>query len=204
MPFVPATNVMRAAIELLWAGQRVVNVLNFLKPGAVTGPDLVGMANALHTWWTTYIKPLTSADAALQTITVTDQSNPSAESFVLAISPPEVGSDGAGSVPNNVAVVCTLRTLFRGRSYRGRVYFPALKFSHLEDNNHVFLATATGIAAAYANLSTVEAATVTTHVIVSRFANHAPRATALMTLVDNYVVDPTVDSQRRRLPLRGD
>ncbi len=204
MAFVPAVNVMKAAITLLWGGQRVVNVLNFLKGSTVTQADLEGLANALLTWWNTSVRPNTSSDAALQSIVTTDQSNQSAPSFTIQISPVAPGGEPGGTVSNNVAVVVSLRTGFRGRSYRGRVYVPGIRNTHLVDQNHVYDAFAVALAAQYAALSTVEAATTTTHVIVSRFANKAPRATAIMTEVTSYVTETTVDSQRRRLPLRGD
>lgn len=203
MAFIPAVNVMKVALELVQDSQLMALTFNFLKGSAVVPADLSAMATAMATWYTTYLKPQLVNTCSLTGVRVTDQTNLSAPSFFLPISPPEAGTLAGTPEPNNVAVVVTERTNFRGRSYRGRNYVPGQGQNQQVSPTIIALGQATALAGAWAQLSTVETATSTLHVVVSRYANGAPRLSAVMSEITSYTVDQKYDSQRRRLAGRG-
>lgn len=203
MSFIPAINVMKGTLEWTLAGQVVVITLNFQKGTAVAQIDLQNLANALLTWWTTRLKPQMVASAVLTGIRTADQTSVNGPTYFLPVSPGQPGTDAGTAQPSNVAACVTFRTGQRGRSFRGRCYLPALSQNNQVDAGHMTSGKAVDIATAFANLTDVETSEGVQQVVVSRYSNGAPRATALTTTVESYVVDTVYDSQRRRLPLRG-
>lgn len=104
-------------------------------------------------------------------------------------------------MPNNVALVMSLRTGIRGRSYRGRVYVGGIPESNALGNNALaayrdalvdryddLLIFAVGIGIPDAQL-----------VVLSYFANGVVRASPVATPVSSVTADTRFDTMRRRM-----
>lgn len=190
--------------------QRVENTLWF---DFGVSPDLAGLntlADDLIAWWGASYAPLVSSGVQLREVVCTDQSSPTGPQVTVA---PAVGLFGANTSPpkpSNVSVTVSFRTALRGRSYRGRNYIVGLTNDTMTLNtlNVGFIGDAID---AYAALLPAGAAGITPQwVVASRFSgvdaqHHAiPRVTGIATPIETVtIVDAIVDSQRRRLPGRG-
>jgi hypothetical protein len=200
MGFVPVPNGVRVSIEFILDGLTVVITLSFLGQQPADAAKLVQLAQAVEGWIATDLSSLLSEDISATTVKAQALDSESAPSIVWPISPPIAGEDPAEPLPANVALVTTFQTSKRGRSYRGRVYTPGLPSNALT-NAYVFNgAGAAALSAVYAALSTVEAATEMTHVVISRRADGAPRTTGVATPITAYRTGVVPDTQRRRLP----
>lgn len=195
---------------MLWDGQKIENTLWF---DVGTVPDVVSMEpvlEGLFTWWTDHYALNCSETVSLREIVVTSMH--SSTGPVLSFSPPtlETGDVSEDSLPNNVALTVSFRTALRGRSFRGRNYYAGLTANQVTGNT-VNSISAASIRDIYQDLVTGDMADIGTLVIASRFSGvdpdtgkPIPRDEGVATPVTSIViVDPVVDSMRRRLPGRG-
>lgn len=108
-------------------------------------------------------------------------------------------ASGIGSpVPNQSALVCSLRTPNRGRSYRGRIFFPVVSAQYVADALNVSVTLSTLVSAAVTTLPTYLAAVSGTLVVASRYNGGAARAVGVATPVTETIVNTRTDTQRRR------
>ena len=211
MPFVPVPNTAEVELRMTLDSQRIENTLYFFN---AAGPDPTSMnllAAELETWWINEAAPLLPADVALREIVVTDLTAANSFQITRGITPPEPGTLGQPALPNNVTLAVSFRTAIRGRGYRGRNYVPALTEGQVV-NNTVAGATVTDWATAYASILTDPgiAGAGWVWVVASRYLGVDSNGKPIPRVVGNaepitsvVVTDATVDSQRRRLPGRG-
>lgn len=203
MPFVPVPTTLQYNLRFSCAGQQIENVLNF----SYADSDFATAAAALY--------PLVRDElwASLRTALSNQISNTgsylvdlSSETGPVATFGPFTSPSGQSAIfaaPNNAAFVVTHRTASRGRSFRGRSYVSGIPADQIAASrvSSGFLSIAVS---AFNNMRDEAEAAGFPFVIVSRFINGAPRVTGLATPVTACVsVDDAVDSQRRRLPGRG-
>jgi hypothetical protein len=211
MPFVPVPLTVAVEIRYLLDEQHIENTLYFRGLGAPTISSLTGVINGVEAWWVDNMAPLLCDTLDLVEIVATDIS--SASGPQLALPPVSVsgGALGQPALPNNVTLAVSFRTASRGRSFRGRNYIPVLTEGQVV-NNTVGDAAVDGFQAAYEALRIAAGDFTPEHewVVVSRFSGvdsdkkPIPRTTGIATPVTSVVVvDPVIDSQRRRLPGRG-
>lgn len=203
MPFIPVPNVVRSSLIYLADNQVIVNTLHFYKAGGVVLADMQALNTALHTWFTASLRgtlPSTTALSAINTVLLDSASSPSS---LLAISPLEAGTAGAGAMPYNVAWCASLRTSLRGRNFRGRWYHPGVPTNQVVAPSSFLAAAMSGIQAALGQLLTPANVANFAWVIASRYFNKLPRVTGVANNVTAVTGDLTLDSQRRRLPGRG-
>jgi hypothetical protein len=203
MAFVPISSTVQLEYLQRQDGQAVENVVNYrLLGGVPTVGDINVLCAAAVAWWNTNLKPLTASNVSLVGVKAT--------SLQSAISPvveyltglPISGTALGTALPNNVTVVTRLATDARGRSYRGRVYHVGLTTSHVTGNT-VNAAIRASLVAAWTAAFTLGASPSWFLVVASRVTNGAPRVNGIKTDVTGVSVNPTIDSQRRRLPERG-
>ena len=210
MPFVPVPDSVEVEMRMLLDAQHIENTLYFNQVGGWTIADMTALANALLIWWTTQYSDQASVQLSLNEIKVTDLSSATASTVTVpAPTPHPVGSDAFQALPNNCTVCVSIRTNLRGRSFRGRNYYAGIS-ENVVDQNTVQAAALAVILAAYNGLFTVASTLGVDWVVVSRFSGvdaagkPIPRTTGISTLVASVaIVDPVIDSQRRRLPGRG-
>jgi len=118
------------------------------------------------------------------------------------------GDISGGSLPNNVTLTTKFGSGLTGRSNRGRVYTPAIPRSSVATAavNEVTAEVAGDFSSSWGNFfndligGTDNAAR---HVVVSYCFNNTWRTVANVVGVISYSTNQTLDSQRRRLPERG-
>lgn len=211
MPFVDVPNTVMVELRMTCDLQQVENTLWFDLGAVPTAPAMSDLLDALLDWWNSEIAPLVNVDVQLRELVATDMSTISGPQVSLT---PDTGGLGLLSeelLPNNVSLTVSFRTGFRGRSFRGRNYVIGLSRTQINGST-VLEAVVDGFQAAYTALIAAAVTGGATWVVASRFSGvnpttgkPIPRAEGIATPVTTVVVvDAFVDSQRRRLPTRGD
>lgn len=203
MDYIPVPNT--AQLELIGTldGQRIQNVLHYVKATPWNASQLQQLCASGVNKWNVHIKPLVAAAFSLVLTRATDLSSQTGEVVTYSTGLPLSGQVGIAPVPNNVALVFTKRTALRGRSYRGRIYHAGLTTSQVT-NNTVVVGAVNNLLTAWTQFM---ALSITDDepllCVVSRHNNGQARVTGVATLVTNLTTDGQLDSQRRRLPGRG-
>jgi hypothetical protein len=202
-PFIPALHTIKMAIVHSLAGQNVVNVLHIRDTlGAPDRTRATTLADALATSWVTNIMASLSNDLRLSHIdwTILDsQTSPAGRTGEAGVS----GSINSPSEASNVALVYTLRTALRGRSYRGRLYIGGIPQSQRADAVTASIGWADGLAAGFSLLISDMFDVDAEPVVVSYQHNKVITNPAHVETVDHFTTDYYFDSQRRRLHGRG-
>lgn len=202
MAFIPVPNTMKLVFEWLIAGQIVAVTISVEKASAVTPTDLQNAALTLEDWWTATGRPFQTAQSSLVRTTATDLTSSTGSVYDNPITP-TAGTAAGTAAPNNVALVSSFKTANRGRSYRGRAYWPCIPTSQLVNPVTVQTAYAADLATAVGTLLTDLETQGYTPVIVSRQENNVVRTTGVTTPITAIEVETNLDSQRRRLAGRG-
>jgi len=207
MAFVPATNVLEVALEGQYPnGQRVVNVLHFLRNLAWTLEALLDFLDALQTAWDANVRALVSNQVSLTRIAGRDLTTQEGIVGEVNIPQPHSGSVSSPAMAAHTTLAIKSFSGFAGRSRRGRSYWWGLSEGQVAGDFIVTPAVAVSIINAWvAMIEATETATATEHVIVSKISEGALRSSALVSQVIGYSLeDFRVDTQRRRLVGEGD
>lgn len=166
--------------------------------------NVAAASEALYNAWNTHIMPQLSSGVALQSTVVfglSDLITPVGVTF-----PPTLSSGGVSSptLPNNVALCITKYTAFRGKSFRGRFYLPGIPDNARNGANQISDAYRGNLQTALNGMLAELISAGYPPAVVSRYANKAPRTTGIATHIVSWGPrDLVLDSQRRRLPGRG-
>lgn len=202
-PYIPVANVAKGEVIMDQDGQEVVNVFHFLSDVGWDDSRLAGLCDMLSSWWEGSIQTAYPAEYSLRSVKCTDLTTQTAATAQTDFSPPTFGGDSASEpLPNNVSVVIKWITGKRGRSYRGRTYYPCLTTVMVAANR----LTVGGLATVSAAAGALFAEAVSRQwwpVVVSYCHDGAWRTSADVTRITSYGVNEVLDSQRRRLPERG-
>jgi len=201
--FIPAYDCCRTVMQYEIFGQTVENVHYFRQSGGFTGEELDALNSSITTAWAANLRPLLPPQATLQQIISTAQEVPSGvqDTDIVAVA----GSNADDSINAlNATLAIKFSTGQSGRSYRGRMYWPALVGVEVLDNevsssyvNDIVSALESFFGAIFSDVGAQ-------HVIVSYQQDCEWLTTAVSTFVTGYgVADRHVDSQRRRLSGRG-
>lgn len=211
MPFIPVPNTAEVELVQVLDGQRIENTLYVAQSTAWDAPALNQLCDIVAAWWTANMAPIVSDQVTLITVEATSLESNTAPVGANTTGTPSIGLQGE-PVPNNCALAVSFRTALRGRSFRGRNYVAGLAEADV-NRSHVDATLVLQVQDAYnAFLTAVSDAPVGgTWVVVSRFSGvdsagrPIPRGTGIATpVVSALVTDDVIDSQRRRLPGRGD
>lgn len=204
MAFVPVANTAQFELRYTAAGQDCANTLYFRRIGGWDGPGLSNACESLWGWWKTTLAPSVSNAVVLREVYGFDLSTADGPTGTYAGIPPASGGDTSPLLPNNVSIAVSFRTARRGRAYRGRNYFLGLT-EGVVTNSTVAEARLTSIVSAYLALALEDDVIPGgTWVVCHRYSGRTPLTTGTAEpITDVVIVDPIVDSQRRRLPGRG-
>lgn len=203
MEFVPAFNTCEAELRFTLNGEKVENTLYFQRAEGWPITVMTSLGTALTTWWSTAFASAVTSQMSLREVYVTDLTTQDGPAFPVIPASPVVGAQGGNPFPNNVALCVSFRTSNRGRSARGRNYYAGFVEGQIV-SQQVTTSMVNGIVDAYMDLIPLAESLDATWVVCSRVHNKVPRTTATLYLIRAAtVVDRTVDSQRRRLPGRG-
>lgn len=200
MPFVGNADVAEAHMRYTWNGQIVENVLHFLKTGGFDATALSDLGTMLRTWHASNLRGTQSNGATNDDILTKSLGYESAPSYVTAGG--NAGTLTSASQPNNVTAAIKLVSAFSSRSTRGRVFHVGLTQSQVTGST-LTSAAVSALQAAYAALIAAATSAGIEWGVYSRVYLGVPRDEGLFTPILSVSVDPTTDSQRRRLPGRG-
>lgn len=178
----------------------VIVIYVCLDAGHTPSPtELANVAGACNSWMTADMMPILSRDLTLQQVQATDTSSITGAQVTLDHIPGTAGGIAQPSLPSQVAVVCTLYTALRGRSFRGRSFIPGIPLGYQDvDANSVSTAGVSNITNSYNALDTRLTPIAAHQEVMSRTASHIRRVTAVGTPVTTRVVNNRFDTLRRR------
>jgi len=205
MPFVAVPATIKASLFYTFAGQQVMNRIYVSHPATLPSEaDCQAVANTVAAWWTGNVKALVSNTLALREVQAVSVAEPNGPQATFSAGLPSAGDSIIAPLPNNVAFCVSLRTGLAGRSARGRWYWMGLVENQV-DGNEVTTGVVASIVAAIDNLLSALAGGGVQPVIVSFNSGGGPRpgGPVKFFITDALAVDSVVDSQRRRLPGRG-
>lgn len=211
MPFVPAANTAEFELIQTLDGQRLENTLYGRTVAPWTAAQISAVCDSLAAWWTANMRPLLSDQIELVAVEGTSLESATAPVGANTTGTPSIGALDE-SIPNNCSLAISFRTALRGRSFRGRNYIAGIPVASVL-RSHVEPGLVDSITAAYNALPDAfsDGLSGALWVVVSRFSGvdvdgrPIPRVTAVTTPITGaHVVDDVIDSQRRRLPGRGD
>lgn len=204
MAFVPFENTIKAEMIYTWNAERCENVLYYQFEEAVTEAALLDLADALRSIEDTNLKIHRTSAAQLELIRTTDMTVDNGIGVDIPIVPPIAGTVAGGSAPNNVSWAIKKNSPRRGRSYRGRIYHIGMPLAGFS-GSLVGSTFRSETLEDYENLlSVVGTLGVYDMIIASRIADGVERAVGEKTIVTSLSADDVLDSQRRRLPGRGE
>lgn len=203
MPFIPVPQVCQAEMIYRWDNAIVENVHHFYGESPFTVTEMTDLGEFLINWWDTNLQASAPTNLQLINVRLTDLTTDTSPVVNVVTGLPLTGSAVSPSLPNNVTCVFTKRTQFRGRSFRGRTYHIGLNEAEVTGNT-VGSGTVSAYIVIYNYLLSPTINDFTWELsVVSRYTDNAPRAFGLATAVLTFTSDGIVDSQRRRLPGRG-
>lgn len=194
-----------AEIDMLYTynGQLVMNRFHVKREGAWDSAMLNTLAAAFITWFDTFMKSGASNGLTLNAVRATDLSTANNPQVIVTTGLPSTGTGGTADLPNNVTVAVKWTTGLRGRSARGRTYHLGLHSNQIAVNT-VVTGSIAGLKAAYEELiAAVEGASDGVLSVLSERTGNAPRTEGIAYQIVGVDINPTLDSQRRRLPERG-
>lgn len=204
MEFIPVPYGMMGEMRYTQDQQKVENVFWFKAPEPQPSPsNLAAVGAILFNWWDDHLKTIQASACTLREIYVTDQSNQFGGMYTYSTNLPAAAASVQPPAPNSVTLCISLRTQQRGRSFRGRSYVIGLT-NNIIVNSHVTPQGTSAWLNAYDALIAESGTAGYQLCICSRFTNKLPRAEGVLTeVVDAVLVDDTVDTQKGRLPGRG-
>lgn len=202
MSFIPWPNGVQLCFDFLSSGQSWQVCIALRKSaGAPTTTDLQDIADAAANWWNTSMKNNIENSSTLTQTRATDMT---AEGGPVRYHLSGVAGAIAGTdLPLSAALVTSMRTEKRGRSYRGRVYMSGHPQSILTNQVDVGAGPAANLTTSWLALQTTLDALGFDTVVVSRQHNGVVTNPAELNEVVQMITDLHLDSQRRRLAGRG-
>lgn len=194
MPFVAIPDTIQVDMVNSLGGQTVVWGWQWEKAGGFSMSVAESFADEIFVWWDEQIKPLLSANLTLDIIRLTDLSSSTGFVIEWTTQLPEAHTGVEPSLPGSAAAVVSFKTGNRGRAFRGRCYIPGLMETDVNVNT-LTPAFITALGAAFnvsASLGTLIGAD---QVVASRTTDPG-----FTTPVIDWIVRPTVKTQKRRLP----
>lgn len=202
MTFIPVPNSASLCFFFVTAGQNWQTCITVEKVGgAPSEGDLQDLADLGYDWWVANMDTNQGTAAGLAEVRATDLTSESAPSRSNVTG--GYGAGGAGILPLGTALVASLRTPLRGRSYRGRMYWGGLAASGQSTSTECTTAYAGYIASAIVQLLADFVTAGWKGVVATKQHNGAVVNPADTSDISTVIVDTKYDSQRRRLAGRG-
>lgn len=202
MAFIPVPSGIQLCFLFTASAQNWQFCLTLKKSaGSVTTTDLSNVTGIAETWWTNELKDKLAAQVTLNEVVATDITSQGAPQDRETVG--TAGTATGGSLPLNCALVISLRTAKRGRSYRGRVYLSGLTLTNTNNVNQIDATKITDILGDFNSLQADLDAGGYDIVVASKQHNGVTTNPAETNEVTSFVIDANIDSQRRRLTGRG-
>jgi hypothetical protein len=203
MAFIPTASTVRVDALQDLDGQHCENTLWYFSAGdSIDVTWMIALGTAINSIFTTFFPPFHPSEWVYRGCVVTDQSSESAPA-VNVVTSATPGTNESDMLPGNVSWAIKFSTTGRGRSSRGRNFFCGLPRDQV-NNNALDSIFAGSVISAYEQFLIPTLDLDAALVVVSHQLAGAPRSAGLaQPVVAITYTDLTVDSQRRRLPGRG-
>jgi len=204
MAFVAAPNIIEVQLRYTLQGERAMNRFHVHVGTGPTEAQCALTALEVAGWWDTNVKSLVSTEMSLREVFCKGLAHENDVQATFSAGLPSAGTHAIDPLPNNVALCVSLRTGLTGRSARGRWYWCGLT-NDQADGSHIVTGVGTSIVAAIDALKDTIEGLGLQWMIVSFQNAGVPRVggPVYFQVNDALIVDDTLDSQRRRLPGRG-
>jgi len=194
--FTPMAN----TIKVTWVGHRALDLRNMVhcyqySGSAPTETQLASLNAELISNLLPKLVPISCSDLVWESVTSRDMATATGAQKTTAITSGGQGTAAGFSNPGNVAYAASWRTGHPGRRYRGRTYLTNMSEGET-----------TGDTITSGLLSTITAFAIEFLVprVLGAFKSAVgSRVGQFSTPITGFVLDPTLDSQRRRLAGRG-
>jgi len=196
IPFIDTAEVVFLGAN---SGNATYITMGFQRPGGFSTSDLDDLGVALDTWYHDNLIGQLGVAQSFAAIKITDLSSPAGPVALHAMDAPLSGTHTGDTIPVQVAMVVSLYTNSRGRSYRGRNYIPGLTLNQMVDGSNWGTSSLSAMNLAYRNLIVDLGGLGFNLVILSRFNAGVRRTIGVSTLVTNAVAKAPVGTQRRRV-----
>lgn len=200
MPFIPVDETVRCALTFEDnAGNQAVNVLHFMRDESpVTIPDMLALTVVIESWlgsdWADYAATTWRA-ARIELLDLTAE-----DSLYMDTAVSVQGTVMTSPVPSWVTIAVSLRSVYSGRSRRGRLYHVGLT-EGMTEGDYLTSGDATGLITRYENLLTQVQAADWIWCVVSYVSEGVPRVSGLRTPITSITLaDRKLDRQVRRKP----
>lgn len=199
-----APDVIRVEMHFMQHGQKCMNVYhcksNLPGPGDT---ELHLVANTFKNWWLDVMRPAVSNEATLTEVTARELVD-GGVAVLETDSLPAAGTRNVVAFPTNVTLAVHWGTGRMGRSFHGRTYHIGLPTDQAASSIMLGPALAT-LLSHYNDLRTaLDNITVGVEFgVLSTVSGKAPRVPPILTPITGVSIDQALDSQRRRLPGRG-
>jgi len=203
MAFLPTPDCAKVVLVYSMHGQEYVNTLWFRNTSAWGTAEMEDLADKVRYWWATEMLDHDPDDLELVDIVVYDMTAIDGPVIHVTTDLPVAGTIVADPMAANAAAVISFRTAGRGRSARGRIYVGPLAETMSDDGLHLNTSYHTTLVAAADTIPAIGEGISWTHVVVSFQLNNVVREEGFAQAVTSYLVDTSLDSQRRRLAGRG-
>lgn len=176
-----------------------MNVIHVRLGTAFAQADLENMSLILKVWWDAYMKALTNTATSLTSIEATSLELEDDLRVQFGTGLPLAGTNATDALPGGTTLAIRFASAYSGRSKNGRWFLAGMSENQVS-GNQVVAGVVTLLQAAFEELLAAigEYGNNAGLVIVSYCNNGAWRTTGATTLVENVLVNPYVDSQRRR------
>jgi len=204
MAFVPAPNIVQIEVRATKQGEQIENRMYFNCFHEPTTTDLAQLAAATFTVLRSHWLPLMPTDVILREVFLKSLHDENAVEIAVGALVTDVGSFTGTPAANQNTVCISLRSGNSGRSARGRLYWLGLAEEQYTINT--MLTTARDdIIAAVEEMRSFHLSFGYQWSIVSYITGGAPRVggPVYFNVTNVLVTDDVLDSQRRRMPGRG-
>lgn len=184
------------AVEAVWnqEDQPCENTFHYHTSSTIDVALLQAIMSTYQTWAAAH-PAMFSNVCALIKMQARDLSSSSGASVIDNISPPVLGTNASGNLPNNVSFALKRQTGIRGRANRGRLYMIGLPQDNMQSGNQDIKSTsADNFVSNYTNLLLAQLSDNS----VTEVIYHKAHGTGTPVIGYAYT-DLVVDSQRRRL-----
>jgi hypothetical protein len=199
LPFIPFADCADCVFQFQAQGIPWNLTFLFQRNATIALADLVQLFQDLDTWWDNHLYPRVHTGNTLQAIKLTDLTSQSGPTYANAPQTHSTGGLTGSALPAQVAMVTTLKTALRGRSYRGRSYCGGRVFSEELTINTWDATPVSAMQAAYANINPAITANGWTHAVGSRQLNGVRRTVGVATAITQYETKAKVATVQHRL-----
>lgn len=197
-------NVVKVEMRYTWDTEEVENTLYFFLPAPHSAEGLAILGAELYDVWATEFRPLQSASVSLREIYLRSMSGLVAPEYTFTTGLPAIGTNTQAPLPNNVTLSISFRSGLTGRSSRGRNFILGMTEDQVAQNLVAPAVIAAYVAAYEQLLPAASRLGSAIWVVYSQYSGGVIRPSGTFNFVLSVVVvDNVVDSQRRRLPGRG-